>query len=32
MLDAEPNLEALVKTSDVMRGEPHATFPRVLAM
>lgn len=32
MLDAEPDLDALVKTPGVMMGEPHTTFPRVLAM
>ncbi|CAH0397170.1 unnamed protein product [Chilo suppressalis] len=31
-LDAEPDLEALVKTPGVMMGEPHVTFPRILAM
>ena len=32
MLDAEPDLESLVKTPGVMMGEPHTTFPRILAM
>ncbi|XP_028168263.1 uncharacterized protein LOC114358485 [Ostrinia furnacalis] len=32
ILDAEPDLEALVKTPGVMMGEPHVTFPRILAM
>ncbi|KAG6456741.1 hypothetical protein O3G_MSEX009913 [Manduca sexta] len=32
MLESEPDLEALVKTPDVMMGEPHTTFPRILAM
>uniref|UniRef100_A0A2A4JXS5 Uncharacterized protein n=2 Tax=Heliothis virescens TaxID=7102 RepID=A0A2A4JXS5_HELVI len=32
MLDAEPDLESLVKTPSVMMGEPHTTFPRILAM
>ncbi|XP_075982459.1 uncharacterized protein LOC142980766 [Anticarsia gemmatalis] len=32
MLDAEPDLDALVKTPGVMMGEPHTTFPRILAM
>ncbi|XP_049697218.2 uncharacterized protein LOC126054708 isoform X1 [Helicoverpa armigera] len=32
MLDAEPDLESLVKTPNVMMGEPHTTFPRILAM
>ncbi|XP_031765043.1 uncharacterized protein LOC113512158 [Galleria mellonella] len=32
MLDAEPDLEALVKTPGVLMGEPHTTFPRILAM
>ncbi|CAH0664040.1 unnamed protein product [Spodoptera exigua] len=32
MLDAEPDLDSLVKTPGVMMGEPHTTFPRILAM
>ncbi|KAJ8720723.1 hypothetical protein PYW08_006188 [Mythimna loreyi] len=32
MLEAEPDLDALVKTPAVMMGEPHTTFPRILAM
>ncbi|XP_059046720.1 uncharacterized protein LOC131842206 [Achroia grisella] len=32
LLDAEPDFEALVRTPGVMMGEPHVTFPRILAM
>ncbi|XP_052744505.1 uncharacterized protein LOC112050762 [Bicyclus anynana] len=32
MLEMEPNLGSLVKTQGVMMGEPHATFPRILAV
>ncbi|KAJ8728873.1 hypothetical protein PYW07_006569 [Mythimna separata] len=32
MLEAEPDLDSLVKTPAVMMGEPHTTFPRILAM
>lgn len=32
MLEAEPDLESLVHTPGVMMGEPHTTFPRILAM
>ncbi|KAJ0172748.1 hypothetical protein K1T71_011887 [Dendrolimus kikuchii] len=32
MLESEPDLEALLRTPDVMMGEPHITFPRILAM
>ncbi|KAM3965974.1 uncharacterized protein ACR2FA_012832 [Aphomia sociella] len=32
VLDAEPDFEALIKTPRIMMGEPHATFPRILAM
>lgn len=32
MFDSEPDLDALVKTPGVMMGEPHVTFPRILAM
>ncbi|XP_037871353.1 uncharacterized protein LOC101743392 isoform X2 [Bombyx mori] len=30
-LESEPDLESLVKTPNVMMGEPHKTFPRILA-
>ncbi|XP_013171492.1 PREDICTED: uncharacterized protein LOC106120672 isoform X1 [Papilio xuthus] len=32
MLDSEPDLESLVKTPMMMMGEPHITFPRILAI
>ncbi|CAG4937941.1 unnamed protein product [Parnassius apollo] len=32
MLDAEPDLDSLVKTPTMMMGEPHTTFPRILAI
>lgn len=32
MLEAEPDLDSLVETPAVMMGEPHTTFPRILAM
>ncbi|CAK1542717.1 unnamed protein product [Leptosia nina] len=32
MFDSEPDFESLVKTPDVMMGEPHITFPRILAI
>ncbi|CAH2088080.1 unnamed protein product [Euphydryas editha] len=32
ILELEPDFDALVETPGVMMGEPHATFPRVLAV
>ncbi|CAH2055896.1 unnamed protein product, partial [Iphiclides podalirius] len=32
MLDSEPDLESLVKTPTMMMGEPHVSFPRILAI
>lgn len=32
MLESEPDLNSLVHTPGAMMGEPHTTFPRILAM
>ncbi|XP_045518472.1 uncharacterized protein LOC123710523 isoform X3 [Pieris brassicae] len=32
MFDSEPDLHSLVKMPNVMMGEPHTTFPRILAI
>ncbi|XP_022120930.2 uncharacterized protein LOC110997195 [Pieris rapae] len=32
MFDSEPDLYSLVKMPNVMMGEPHTTFPRILAI
>lgn len=32
VLESEPDFDSLVETPAVMMGEPHATFPRILAV
>lgn len=32
ILETEPDLDSLVKIPGVMLGEPHATFPRIVAV
>lgn len=32
ILESEPDFDSLVETPGVMMGEPHATFPRIVAV
>ena len=32
ILETEPDFDALVKTPGIMSGEPHTTFPRIVAI